>query len=347
MESIYSQSYRSSATTVLATVMVGLEESIRNQGGDAEQIFKTSGLTRELANKPNQPISLESYCAAIDEAAKQTGNSNFGLWFGKNYSVEAFGLVGYLCLSSATLRDALFNLVQYFPIHQMNSIITLQEKNHLWHLEYDINDVNIQCRRHDAELTIALFLNIMRHALGEEWSPKMVHFEHECPKFYQDHLHLLKSEVTFSQKSNAIIFSDDVLDQPMPHGNDILLNVMKNSLESIQATSFPAKPENSLLVKIKHTLKAQLPYYNVSLEHISQELNMTSWTLQRRLSDQGLNFKHILEQTRKEIATHYLSQAQMNISELAALLGYTEVSAFSRAFQRWYNTSPKKWKNTH
>jgi AraC-like DNA-binding protein len=71
---------------------------------------------------------------------------------------------------------------------------------------------------------------------------------------------------------------------------------------------------------------------------------MTSWSLQRRLREQGLSFSVVVDKLRCELATHYLSQQQLPITALAPLLGYSEASAFSRAFRRWFGVSPRQWR---
>ncbi|MNR19310.1 HTH-type transcriptional regulator VirS [compost metagenome] len=71
---------------------------------------------------------------------------------------------------------------------------------------------------------------------------------------------------------------------------------------------------------------------------------MSSWSLQRRLREQNLSFSALVDKQRRDLATFYMRQQQLPISELAPLLGYSEVSAFSRAFRRWFGVSPRQWR---
>ncbi|MNT97492.1 HTH-type transcriptional regulator VirS [compost metagenome] len=77
---------------------------------------------------------------------------------------------------------------------------------------------------------------------------------------------------------------------------------------------------------------------------MAERLELTPSGLQRRLRDGGLSFSQLVEQTRRDLALHYLRQRRP-ISELATLLGYSEASAFSRAFRRWFGVSPRQWRN--
>ncbi|MNN67704.1 HTH-type transcriptional regulator VirS [compost metagenome] len=81
------------------------------------------------------------------------------------------------------------------------------------------------------------------------------------------------------------------------------------------------------------------------LEVIAERLELTPAGLQRRLREAGLSFSQLVENTRRELALHYLRQPGRAVSELALLLGYSETSAFSRAFRRWFGVSPRQWRS--
>ncbi|ADP11744.1 Ornithine utilization regulator [Erwinia sp. Ejp617] len=80
------------------------------------------------------------------------------------------------------------------------------------------------------------------------------------------------------------------------------------------------------------------------LEEVVEKMGLSSWSLQRRLREEGLSFTTLVDNVRCEVAKHDLQQHQLPISEMALLLGYSEVSAFSRAFRRWFGISPRQWR---
>ena len=82
------------------------------------------------------------------------------------------------------------------------------------------------------------------------------------------------------------------------------------------------------------------------LEAVAAALQLSDWTLQRKLREHGLSFSQLVEQTRQQLALRYLRQGSLSISELAPLLGYSETSAFSRAFKRWLGVSPRQWRSS-
>ncbi|MEH0876451.1 AraC family transcriptional regulator [Pectobacterium cacticida] len=330
-------------TTVLATMLEGLEQFIEQQGGNASRVFARTGLKSELLQKPNQPISFSRYCQAVSEAAKQTGNDNFGLLFGYQFSPRQLGLLGYLCLSSQTIGQALTHLTHYFPLHQQDGALRLHQHPDGCYLEYEVDDGTIINYRQNVELSMMIFLNIIRHVLGKEWAPNKVYFTHQAPHAKQDHWQLFGCAVYFQKPQNAIFFSSDILSHPMPESNDQLFNVIRHSLEMVSERNQKAV---NLVSEVKNELITLLATGSPRLDIIAQRLNMPSWTLQRRLAEHGVNFKEMIENTRRELAVYYLEQRQVSISELSSLLGYAEVSVLSRAFHRWYGASPRKWRSS-
>ena len=95
---------------------------------------------------------------------------------------------------------------------------------------------------------------------------------------------------------------------------------------------------------VREQIRQRLLYGEPALEEVAELLGMTSWSLQRRLREQGLSFSQLVDNVRRELANRYLREPQLPISQLALLLGYSETSAFSRAFRRWFGISPRQWR---
>lgn len=90
-------------------------------------------------------------------------------------------------------------------------------------------------------------------------------------------------------------------------------------------------------------IRACLPHGGCEFWEIAEKLALSPWTLQRRLGQLGLSYSALLDEVRQIDAIRLLTEANRDISEIAILLGYTETSAFSRAFRRWFGMSPRVW----
>jgi AraC-like DNA-binding protein len=126
----------------------------------------------------------------------------------------------------------------------------------------------------------------------------------------------------------------------MPDRDMTLLLVMQDAIRRLNETS----PQQSIVDQVRTQVHLLLMQKEPTLEEVAEKVGLSSWSLQRRLREEGLSFSLLVDKLRCEMATHYLQQKQLPISEMALLLGYSEVSAFSRAFRRWFGISPRQWR---
>lgn len=331
-----------SNTGVLAAAASGLCGFIERHGGDADRILGTSGINPEVLRHPTLSLALPNYCQVLEEAASQSGCDNFGLYYGQQFKPQALGLLGYIGLCSATLEQALINFARAFPLHQRNSLVRLVDEGECYRFDYQIRHGAILSRRQDAELTLGMALNLIRHTLGSQWAPRAVHFEHPRPEHWHEHCKVFDAPVYFEQPFNSLLIPKRGLNRAMPEHDPVLLVVMQDSLRQLSQQS--GRGEQDIVDETRAQIRQQLLAGEPVLEGVAEQLGMTSWSLQRRLREQGLSFSAVVDKLRCELATHYLRQQQLPISDLAPLLGYSEASAFSRAFRRWFGVSPRQWR---
>ena len=324
---------------ILAAAATGIVEHIDHLGGDIDSIFGNAGIAPSMAGEPTLQIKLSSFCQLFEEAANRTGFENFGLWFGNQFMPQDLGLWGYAAVSSPTLGAALENLVGLFPYHQENSLLRLQPRaDGMMQLEYQILASDIIERRQDAELSLGMFLNVFRECLGRDWAPEEVYFEHPNPEDPQAHLAAFNAPTYFSQPTNALVFRPEVLTGPMPRRDLTLMTMMRSCLEQLGAK--PGGYE-SVVDRVHTAIRTKLPEGYPSLQNIGDTLQLSSTSIQRELSQVSLTYKKLVETTRQHLALVYLRQQHLPLSEIALLLGYSELSAFSRAVRRWSGESPR------
>lgn len=327
---------------VLAAAASGLVDFIEAQGGDVDSIFGNCGIAPEMTAAPTLQLRLSAYCGLFEEAARRTGRDDFGLHFGRQFAPRDLGMWGYASLSSPTLGNALENLVSLFRYQQSSSTMHLRcEMDGRMRLEYQIETPAIVARRQDAELSLGQFTNIIRECCGRNWSPLEVQFEHPRPASWRQHEMAFGAPVLFGCGTNAILFDADLLARPMP-GRDLkLLTMMQTCLESLGSRD----RADSLLDRVRHAIRLRLTDGAPTLDQIAHALRLSPASIQRALSDAGLGFREAVDTTRYDLARHYLQQNQLPLSEIALLLGYSELSAFTRAFTRWAGASPRAYRN--
>lgn len=326
---------------VLTAAADGAADLFRTNGGDPDAIFGNVGIRPGDLEDPVSEMNLSQYCQMFELAAHRTGNDNIGLQFGQHFQPKQLGMIGYAAISSPTLSAALKNMEILFPAHQgQTSFGLLQDDGILW-LCYRIFDPRIANRRQDAELSLGMFCNVFKAALGPDWRPLEVRFEHARPDGWSEHERLFDAPVQFGRRTNAIAFRRADLDARMPTRDPYLFSVVRAFLQSrLQHEQDPT----DFASVVRNEIKLQLGNAEPSIDQIAGVLGLTGQDFQRRLRRKGLSFNEILRAARHELALHYLEDMEMPLTEIAYNLGYSELSAFSRAFRSWTGMSPQRYR---
>lgn len=327
------------APGVLASSATGIVPWIERYKGDVDRIFGNAGISPAMAGSTTLVLNLESFCRLFEESARLTRNDNFGLWFGIKFEPRDLGLWGYAAVSAPTLKAALETLVDLFPLHQQcSSMRLLPHAQGLMRLEYRIETPEISHRRQDAELTLGQIVSLMREALGPGWVPEEVRFEHPRPEAWREHERAFGAPVFFSQTSNAIVFRSNILSTPMPAQDLRLMAAMRECLERMAGRH---DLRASVTDRVRAAIRARLPEGFPPLEDVAHDLRLPINVIHRELHFDGTSYSALVETSRRDLALTYLRQRQLSLTDIAFLLGYSELSAFSRAVRRWMGASPR------
>ena len=326
---------------VLSSAANGASEFFSTNGGDVEKIFFESGIKEHDFDNPISEVNLFQYCNMFELAAKETKNYNIGLHFGQNFKPRQLGMIGYAAISSPTLATGLKNMENYFPAHQGKTSFSLFQDDGIMWLQYNILDPRIKYKRQDAELSLGMFCNIFKAAHGKNWAPLEIRFEHNEPENSAEHEKAFNSKVLFGRRTNAIAFKTGDLEIRMPDHDPYLFSVVKAFLEN-RCTEIADPVDLATIVRNEVTM--QLGTSIPSLAEIAAILGMTEGTFQRKLRSHGLVFPDLLKAARHELALHYMDDPDMPLTEIALNLGYSELSAFSRAFRTWTGISPQRFR---
>jgi AraC-like DNA-binding protein len=147
--------------------------------------------------------------------------------------------------------------------------------------------------------------------------------------------------VRFKAGRNALIFRTSDLDLPFVTHNEELVTMIGAQLDSeLNARN----TSRNIGERVKDVLKRSLAGRRPTLHDVAKEIGVGERTLQRRLTGEGITFQQLLEDTRRELARHYLQQHAIELNEAAFLLGFEDANSFFRAFQEWEGTSPGEWR---
>ena len=326
---------------MLAAAACGVDGFIRGFGADPDLVLGEAGVDYRLLEDPKAALPLARYVAMMEQAARRTGNDEFGLWFGQQFRPEDLGLIGQLALAAPDIATGLAAFARHFVLHQQNTETRLVQDGLLFRLEYRIVDPTIWVRRQDAELTMGMFANLLRRVLGKQAVFEEIWFEHPGsdrarPGRAPAHEAAFGAPVFFNAPSNAIAFRLDDPAKPMPRRDIARFAAIGEELRRIGGAT-----PIGLLPRVLGEIRGHLPEGPPPIETVAERVGLARWTLQRRLAEHGVTYSECVAEVRRRLSLIYLAESSLSVAAIAELLGYSEISAFSRACRRMHGAPPE------
>ncbi len=280
---------------------------------------------------------------ALWQAIGETsGDPGIGLKLGAEPRLERYHPTAIAAVCSRSFRDALQRMARYKQLTCPEEIRT-----HAAGDETSVEVFYLQAKetQPDAlvDLVLSWILSIGRRGTDGQITPLRLELTRPV-----HHRELLESHfgcrVRFKSSRNSLFFRRSDLDRPfVTHKVDLLTAIGAQLETELQERNASADVGE----QVKHTLRRELAGKRPTLQHIAHELGMSARTLQRRLTDARITFQQLVEDTRRELAHHYLKHSTVELNEAAFLLGYGDANSFFRAFHVWEGTSPGEWRTRY
>ena len=288
-------------------------------------------------------LPIDDYIKLWEFAIEASDCPELGLRLGASIDEEDIGILGHIFFSNANIRQALEQYRRYFCIANDCMDCELFEANGKVHLSYQCKYPQYYCVQ-DIERTIAAGICRTRDHLGRSLPLEYIAFEHSEPDYSEVYHEIFGCPVEFSSPTTEIVFDKKYLDFKLPHRSSYLQKVLAKHLESLLGK---LKGKHSFRLEVEKVIRKRLSKSAVDANQIAKQLNMSRNTMYRKLAQEGLTFQDLVDGVRKQKATEYLAESKYSLSQIAFLLGFSELSAFSRAFKRWTGLSPAKYLEQH
>lgn len=292
----------------------------------------------ELLENLDAKLPLSVYQSLWDIAIEYTHDPYLGLTLAQNPYNNEMSLVSHVFFNSSNLREGLKQYIRYYALINESITVQLSTQKGLANVSYYCQNKAAYCPQ-DIEHTLALSVTRIKENIHKGISLEEVHFEHAChnlERFEQ----FFACPVYFNQKQSSLIFKEKYLDYTFPKKSTHLSNFLTNHLEQLLAK---LKKKESLSEQVKRIIEKSLSSGEFDAEQVASELHMSRPTLYRKLKLEGVSFHEIVDMVRKNKAKALLNKNQHTLSEIAFLLGFSELSSFSRAFKKWTGSPPAKY----
>ena len=317
----------------------GTFTKLEELGVRASEVLRRAGLPQRYVEQPRVLLSTEEWFAFWRGIGEASSDPAIGLLLGTETKTERFSANGLAALSTENFGAAVSQMARYKQLTCPEEI--LQEK--------DDEEWSIQFRwllAEEAEPAIlidccfAWVLSTARVGTGTRLSPSRVELEQPRPHVKTIEHHF-GCPVVCEGHRNALVFRAADAQRRFVTRNAELLALLAPQFEE------ELKRENAdedFAVRVRVAIQQKLTGRRPSIDDIAEALHMSSRTLQRRLQDEGSSFQRVLEESRHQLARHYLNNSTLELNEAAYLLGYEDGNSFVRAFRGWEGVPPARWR---
>ncbi|HEX2873704.1 MAG TPA: AraC family transcriptional regulator [Polyangiaceae bacterium] len=325
---------------VAASIGAMIVAAARAMGADAAALAEHAGFDVTHASDPDARIPIAVETLLWDEAARLTSDQAFGIHAAEGLRPGIFDVMDYAVRTAPTLRAGLERLARYNRLVHDAAVFSLVREGDALRVEHSLEGVRQS--RHAAEFTLASLLVVGGQISGAPLLAKRVAFRHEAPGSTAEHLRVFGVAPNFSAPVNALTFSLELLERPIPAADPLLWRVIERHAEALLAAR--PQPVETTTARVRRILCEKLGEDEAAatLSGLASRLRMSERSLQRRLADEGQTFDGLLDELRHDLAVRYLTDKRIAIAEVAFLLGYSEPSAFHRAFKRWTGLTPSQ-----
>lgn len=315
-------------------------ELAEDLGRPPEDLLEAAGIAPELLEEPSATVTARQELAAIG-ALLQTPDeaTRLGLEAGRRYRLTTYGIWSYALLSSATFRDAIEVALGHVGLTFACTTISFEESRTTLRLCFSDWPLNEPLRRFVLARDTIAGLEIIRGVLDRSVSPREVQLAIPKPGDPGPFRHAFGREVGFDAPASALTFERALLDLPMPQASELTARMCLVQCRELLDTRAARRGFSGRVRDLLVSSPGRIP----GQKEVASELNMSVRNLRRRLRDEDVSFRELVDQTRRGLAEDLLKTGQLTVDQVAVRVGYSDTSAFIHAFRRWNEDAPKRW----
>lgn len=324
---------------VRASVLAIMPEFLVQRRIEPGPLLAAAGLDKHAIGTTSPFVPLKVVMGVFERAAARLDDPAFGLEYARNFPIGGAGLLGHLLMSAPTVKDALGVTAHYLAVHMtmVRATFEMQGTDGCFSWKWPIT-LTGGLTQYTAFIMGVLTLRL-RLATGPEWYPASVGFQHREASDLTTYRQIFGSRLLFDRAVNSIVVDGDALSKPMPPIMTGLFETVQDLGNRVLREQAPTTDYASLAqAEIANRLDAERAF---DLETIAAALTVTPRALQWRLAQAGTTYENIIRLTRILRAEHMLRDTSHPMTTIAALLGFSEHSAFTRWTKRQFGLTPK------
>ena len=329
--------------TGLASMGQMFRRLLEMHGLDAVELARQAGVDLATIPAPTDRIEADKLDAILRLAIPLIRDPAFGLQAARCWHPSNLGVLGHAWLSSSTLRTGLKRLSRYSRLVGERALTEIEEsrqgvKVRFWAKRG--NPAVVAVAAVFVDVAMALLLDMCRMNAGAALRPMAASLRRGRPENVDAYERFFGCPVRFGAEENAFVLSAKDADRSLPSSNKQLAAVFDRMLTEELARL----DKSDVIARCRAAVLEDLPSGEASAEETAKQLHMSPRTLQRKLAEAQTTYVQLVDDTRKDLALRYLEDPRRSITDITFSLGFSQPSAFTRAFRRWTGLAPSEYR---
>ncbi|PCC68663.1 AraC-type DNA-binding protein [Nannocystis exedens] len=310
-------------------------------GVDVDALLADLGIDRRAADDADYSLAPALRAALWRESLQRSRDPALALHAAEVIPFGHFDVVDYIANESATLGEGIAAMARYFRIVRGDFRLRFEVDEVEGRLSLELPPSFGLVAPYTVEFTLACIFTRFRGTVGDAFVASEISFCYPAPGHLAEYRRVFACPLRFDADETVVRFPRAVLAQPQPRADARLRLVLERAAAVVLAR---LPPVSDTTQQVRQALSEELRGGTPTCDQIARRLAIGVRTLNRRLQSEGTSFQQQLAELRCELARGYLADRRLSISEVAYLLGFSEPSAFHRAFKRWTGHSPQAWR---
>ena len=327
--------------STIAAYAFAIATALEQSDIDPTEVFERCGVTIPQVTDPMHRLSNVQVSTLFAAAVERTGDPAFGLVVGEALHPGNLHALGYALMSSTTLRDFCERLKNYYRIASQNAIIRTEEQGAEFLLVTAAPAPDLCWETSDAYCT--LMVRFIRFIYSMAFNPNRVDMMRphpgECSSRFDEYF---RCPINYGSDELRISMDAAIVDQPLPGASKELAQMHDQTVMQY----LKHMDKSDIVTRVRTIVVEELASHALTKQHVADRMCMSARSLQMKLAARDTSFQDILDSTRQSLAIAYMEKSSTSITEAAYLLGFSDVSNFTRAFKRWTGKSPREFRQS-
>jgi AraC-like DNA-binding protein len=325
---------------IIAGWAIAVAQALESRGFDSKAIFDQAGLDLVAARKPTNRFASSRMSRVYDLAEEATGDPSFGLSIAQYIHPTSLHALGFSLLASSTLESFCRRIVRYFRLVTTNAESQLERTASEYRLVM-MPTIDPQ-EYYPQDAWLSMIVRFCREIYRPDFAPVRVCLRRPRPKQnFRRFTDFFAAPVEFGCEANVLVFAPEDIQAELPAANAELARQNDEVVMGLLARM----DKEDVIARVRALFVELLPSGDCNKENVASRMHMSERSLQSKLAARNTSYRQMLNETRRELAEQYIRQGLHSVSEVTYLLGFADVSSFSRAFRSWTGASPSEFRD--